>query len=98
MSALPKPDTQEEMLYQLWYAIIGSNGDGLASIVKGNSTDIAEIKAVIPSLWTKEEHCAAETEDDTKRERRKFSGREKWLIVATALSPIIAVVLAHYVR
>ena len=34
MSYIPKPATTEEMVNQLWYAIIGSNGDGMAAKIK----------------------------------------------------------------
>ena len=34
MSFIPKPATTDEMVNQLWYAIIGSNGDGMAAKVK----------------------------------------------------------------
>jgi hypothetical protein len=32
------------MIYQLWFAVIGSNGDGIASITKRNSREIEELK------------------------------------------------------
>lgn len=31
---MPKPPTQREMVEQLWYAIIGTNGDGVISELK----------------------------------------------------------------
>lgn len=31
MSAIPKPVSTDEMIHQLWFAVIGSNGDGIAS-------------------------------------------------------------------
>jgi hypothetical protein len=38
--AIDYPD-DHEMLRQLWFAVLGSNGDGLASSVKRNTADIA---------------------------------------------------------
>ncbi len=29
-----KPSTQKEMIYQLWYCIVGTNGDGLVDHIK----------------------------------------------------------------
>ena len=34
MSDRKKPSTQKEMIYQMWYAILGTNGDGLIEQVK----------------------------------------------------------------
>lgn len=31
MSTIQKPDSTDEMIQQLWYAFVGTNGDGLAS-------------------------------------------------------------------
>lgn len=33
VSTIEKPSTQKEMTEQLWYAVIGSNGEGLSSRV-----------------------------------------------------------------
>ena len=44
MSASPKPNTNEEMLEQLWYAVIGSNGDGIASRLRRVEEAQHEIK------------------------------------------------------
>ena len=43
-----KPATQREMLYQLWFAVIGSNGDGLASQVRDINTWIKKRPPVCP--------------------------------------------------
>ena len=43
-----KPATQREMLYQLWFAVIGSNGDGLASQVRDINTWIKRRPVVCP--------------------------------------------------
>ena len=58
MGALEKPATQKEMLYQVWYAVIGSNGDGIASITRKNREDIEEIKESTNTfLRTREATC-----------------------------------------
>lgn len=41
---MDQPKTQREMIQQLWFVVLGSNGDGLAAQVKAMRTDIAELK------------------------------------------------------
>lgn len=58
MSGLKRPETQKEMLYQVWFAVIGSNGDGIASITRKNREDIEEIKESTNTfLRTREATC-----------------------------------------
>jgi hypothetical protein len=56
MSDKERPD-EKEMLYQLWYAIIGSNGDGMASQMREHTADIKELKRAValPHVCTKED-------------------------------------------
>lgn len=58
-----KPKTQRAMIEQLWFVVIGSNGDGLVAMVKKaleqmgkQHEDIEKIKGTIPALWTREQH------------------------------------------
>ena len=96
MSVIPRPATLEDMVYQLWFAVIGSNGDGLASQVRATREEVEEIKGILPTLWTREDHECAEREyqaKDAEKEkerrenidRRKMSAREKAMLVATFL-------------
>jgi hypothetical protein len=43
MDTRPIPKTMEEKIDQMWYALIGTNGEGLISIVKGNTESIAKL-------------------------------------------------------
>ena len=48
---IERPD-EKEMLYQLWYAVIGSNGGGIASQVRESRKDIEELKErVSAAIW-----------------------------------------------
>ena len=84
------------MLYQLWYAVIGSNGDGIASQVRDLRERVGRIEDTLPTLWSREDHECAEREyqakDEAKEkarkdhsERRKMSRREFAMLAATFL-------------
>lgn len=45
--AIEKPRTQKEMLYQLWYAVIGSNGDGINSRIRRLEESSIEMRDVL---------------------------------------------------
>jgi hypothetical protein len=60
---MEKPKTQRAMVEQLWFVVIGSNGDGLVVLLKEALKKLIEhhgrledIEAAIPALWTKEQH------------------------------------------
>lgn len=102
MAVIPRPDTLEEMVYQLWYAVLGSNGDGLASRVRTIREEIEEIKGVMPTLWTREDHeCAErayqvkdaekEKERQAKSDRRKMSKREALGLAIAGISAVAAI-------
>ena len=91
VSTIPKPSTQKEMVDQLWFAIIGSNGDGLATKIKDTHNEVKDLKAIIPSLMTCEEYAAREAEKEAKakelakvHERRKLRPFDKWMLILTA--------------
>jgi hypothetical protein len=86
-----RPDTTDEMVYQLWYAVIGSNGDGLASQVREVKGKVESIEGIIPSLMTRDSCKAIEKEGNEKQERRKISTREKAMLLATSLGSIAAI-------
>lgn len=101
MATIQRPETQEDMLYQLWFAVIGSNGDGIASRVRDLDDRVGRMEATMPLLWTREDHECAEREyaardkakDDARREhieRRKLSRRD-WIVISiSAIGVIIA--------
>jgi hypothetical protein len=91
MGAPARPDTTDEMVYQLWYAVIGSNGDGLASQVREVKGKVESIEGIIPSLMTRDSCRAIEREKSDKKERRKISTREKAMLLATSLGSIAAI-------
>lgn len=91
MAAPVRPDTTDEMVYQLWYAVIGSNGDGLASQVREVKGKVENIEGLIPGLMTRESCAEIEQSRKDKAERRKISTREKAMLAATFLGSIAAV-------
>lgn len=71
MSDMKRPDTTKEMTYQMWYALVGSNGDGIFARVK-------RIEETIPKLLTKEEHEAFE---QAKLDAMRENGKKKDRII-----------------
>lgn len=60
---MEKPKTQRGMIDQLWFVVIGSNGDGIVELLKralarleDHHEQIGKIQDIIPMLWTKEQH------------------------------------------
>ena len=47
-----QPKTQREMMNQLWFAVIGSNGEGIAATVRRNEEAIGKIQRQIPTFQT----------------------------------------------
>jgi predicted Holliday junction resolvase-like endonuclease len=52
-----KPQTQKEQIDQLWWTILGNNGDGLIVIVKGLREEL---------------HALRDTVDEYRREQQRF--------------------------
>lgn len=71
MAEVRKPATQKEMVEQLWYAVIGSNGEGLAETVKKLDKRVDHIDQQMPTLQTKAgcilRHDQAESEAGEER-------------------------------
>jgi len=44
MAPVKKPDTQKEQVDQLWWTILGNNGDGLVVIVKELRSDLHALR------------------------------------------------------
>ena len=58
-----KPKTQRAMLEQLWFVVIGSNGEGVVALLKqalaqmiDHATRLGKIEDLLPALWTREQH------------------------------------------
>lgn len=84
MSAIEKPENAEAMLYQLWFAVIGSNGNGLISKVD-------RIERALPLMMTKEQHDEEAKTETVQRERRRMSPKDWALILATAVPTLLLV-------
>ena len=80
MGTIEKPKTQREMIDQLWFAVVGSNGDGIAAVTRRNSRDIQEIKEKLPTFQT---HDEAVMEEETN-ERRRIRKHDviQWAVMA----------------
>jgi hypothetical protein len=83
MSTPPKPDSIEETVYQLWWVVIGMNGDGLKSKVE-RALEILEKREQEDAIKT-----ASASTASTVRNRRKVGTREWALIAATALPTLL---------
>lgn len=67
-----KPGTVKEMVAQLWYCVIGTNGEGLASRIASMDRRLAEVEMAIPTLQTKHacQVILAEGRESRTKERR----------------------------
>lgn len=90
MSTIPRPDTTDEMVLQLWFAIIGSNGDGLATKIKTTAEKVERIEEVIPTLMTRAEHDKKDADAKSKIERRKLRPMDKFNIAMGVVMAIFA--------
>lgn len=92
------PSTDHDLLLRIWTILEGTNGSGLITRFSCIEDDVKDIKRIIPTLWTKEEHVSSQAELATRRKERRISNREWMLIGMTVVSPIIAIVIAHFVK
>ena len=103
MGTVPRPSTQKEMVEQLWFAVIGSNGDGLASITKQTRIDVAELRLTLAAstehineLRTRQEEMI--TAEDlhvhmNDRDEKKGGAKRDWLLIAATGLPVVAMFL-----
>jgi len=95
MAVIPKPATQREMIDQIWFVLIGSNGDGVVTKVRAISKDIDDIKSKLPTLLPREEHDEEEEKKDRGRrensDRRKMSRREVISLTIAGISTLAAI-------
>lgn len=104
MSAPPKPATQKEMLDQVWWILVGSNGDGVVSQVKAIRVETTKLTQVVPGLATKVELDAAiDAHEQRDIERRKQAIKEaqsrsmtvrEWLQTAGTVGSFLWPILA----
>lgn len=74
MDDLQRPDTQREMIYQLWYAIKGANGDGIWETVKRIERRVGELeKSSATRAELRDAIEKAERDDAAQDERGKWS-------------------------
>ncbi len=66
-----KPDSEEEMINQLWYAVIGSNGEGIAKRVVAIDNRLLKVEAKLPDFITYDEHekMKEQTKNNTWRKQ-----------------------------
>jgi len=79
------------MIHQLWFAVIGMNGDGMLTKVNNLSSDMVTVKIALPQLATKEE-LAVKLEKHSERGRISW---QFWLaLVMPTLGSIAAILVA----
>ena len=96
------PSTDHDLLVRIWTILEGTNGSGLITRFACVEKDMADIKVLIPSLWTKDEHDQSINEYEEKKaksnERGKLTLRDWALIAMTIFGPIVAVVIAEIIK
>lgn len=95
MSNVSKPTTQKAMVEQLWFAIVGSNGEGIASVTRRNERHIFEIKEQLPQLLPRDEYeeaqqKRADADEAWKRYREQKRMNRITLVVAGVTVPLLA--------
>jgi predicted nucleic acid-binding Zn ribbon protein len=77
MARPPKPDTQREMIDQLWFAVIGANSEGIAERVRRIDDRLQAVENRMPDLMTHRQHddyvagCKEEEKSIQEIERRR---------------------------
>ena len=92
------PTTDHDLLVRIWTILEGTNGSGLITKFSCLEDDVAQIKIVLPNLWTRTQHEDFIEDDEKKNDRRKISQRDWMLIAMTFIGPILAIgfsVLIH---
>ena len=88
-----KPENEFEMIHQLWFAVVGSNGDGIATLVKKNSKQIEHILEILPTLQTKDECIYVQRrreETDTDFEQARKIRRNGWALTLVGAGATVA--------
>jgi hypothetical protein len=90
------PNTDHDLLVRIWTILEGTNGSGLITRFSCLEADLIEVKKLLPSLWTREQHDMSIKELKNKKERRSITRRDIALIAMTIIGPIVAVIIAKY--
>jgi hypothetical protein len=90
----------------MWIWLVGTNGDGLLGKFEKFVAEMTEwreaVNKQLQSAWTQDDHeqyikSEAECNDQLKN-RRKVSTREWLLLTLTFVGPIVAVLIAHFLK
>jgi len=93
------PSTDHDLLVRIWTILEGTNGSGLITRFACVEKDVGEIKSLIPSLWTKDQHTQSLNQYETKKDlllnRRKVTAREWLLGVGVVTVPLLVLIVEH---
>lgn len=89
---VPTPDTIEEKVQQIWFYMVGMNGDGMISKVNRINEKVENIESSLPQFVTRAEIMA----EQEKRKTKKTVGWQFWIGIGIALvsSIVNAILLA----
>ena len=87
MADKPKPTTQKEMLEQIWWAVWGANGDGIASMSKANNEAIKDIQQHLASVMT----YSAHEQYHEKQQKQKLRGIDIAIAAGVLITAIIGI-------
>ena len=84
--AVEKPKTQREMLEQLWYCIIGTNGEGMAEQHKEQTARLGNLETKVANhIATRWQTCPV------RRSKAEKAGG--WATRIATISAIVALIL-----
>jgi len=87
-----KPKTQREIIDQLWYAVIGSNGEGISQTVRRLERDVSQLKTDVATRGEVKEEVQGCLDADAAQDARNGERRRMWAMWAPPL--IVAAVSA----
>lgn len=97
MANVPRPSSTEEMVEQLWYAIIGTNGEGALQQIKCNREGIERIEELFGKYITEQRpRTCYYLQAVEQGKARKASKREDKRLRITLLALIPAYVAAGF--
>ena len=85
-----KPETLEQMINEVWFAIKGANGNGISEVTKHNAEEIEEIKIRLESVWTRDD----QKEFEERLERHGHRRTDIFLAIVGTVAAVAAVVAA----
>ena len=75
----PKPDSEQEMIHQLWYAVIGANSEGISERIRNIDDRLLKVESKLPQYLTYEQH------EKLKHSAKKDSWRKQDVIFTILL-------------